>query len=84
MKLEELLKALSSYGDQFAVVQDYLNGADENVLKQKITSVVNDHTKVGQGSIFVAIEGTKIDSHNFIAEAKAKAGQVVFLTILEL
>ena len=41
---------------------------DDSALNKRITDVVTDSRKAGEGTLFVAIAGERVDGHNFIPQ----------------
>ncbi len=71
MKLSDILKRLSP---------DFLCGMNlsESASQTEISNIVSDSRKVTEGSLFVCIEGTHSDGHDFIKDA-VKNGAVVIV-----
>lgn len=42
---------------------------NENIIDERITSIVTDSRKVTKGSLFICIEGEKFDGHDFYQDA---------------
>lgn len=53
---------------------------DENLANQVVTRLVRDNRDAGEGTLFAAIKGARVDGHNFVADALAKGAPAALVT----
>lgn len=70
MKVSQVLEYAQEYDEYIGGVKAALATLDDQILDREVNNVANDHNRVNSKSIFVAITGTKIDSHKYIQEAR--------------
>ncbi len=70
MNVQELLTSICDYDEYVGGIEEALVSLPSEIRKRKVTSVVNDHRCVNSESVFVAMRGTHVDSHSFIADAR--------------
>lgn len=70
MKLRDLLNELLPYDKYIIGISNYLDDAPSGQLDIEFDSIVNSSSNVQEKSLFVAVEGTSIDGHEFIGKAR--------------
>ncbi len=77
MNIHELLTSIEEFDGIIGGISTAMTTLPETTLQRRVTGVVNDHQAVTPETIFVAISGTSVDSHEYIPHAREKGAALV-------